>query len=381
MANRVVSMLTDRQAKKTIAVGGVKGLTLRVRATGSGISKFFAMRMIVDGKEVIQTIGQYPQVSLESARKIGLEWREKILAGRRPREEAIMERKAKLLEEKAIKHYTVQRMLIDYCDFGEDRLWRNDEIKGQKISKSHSEIVNGYMRNHIPESILFMQAADLTPEILAAAFRQKWMLMIDTPERVIGEIKRAFDFAIRSGKIQPCVNPADLKGRLRDLLPADSMRAQKSHQPALPAERIPELFAELQKHPSITSRLIEFTILTTSRSSNARLTLWSEIFLDQKEHPQAPIQITKRDEMKVKRVKKFDRETPLSDQAVKLLKALPRFMVSEGFDFVFAKASVDAEPTGGGIDDFTVRNNSGGATSINYLGAQVIPNKRRIENK
>ena len=67
MANRVVSMLTDRQAKlakKTIAVGGVKGLTLRVRvrATGSGISKFFAMRMIVDGKEVIQTIGQYPQV-------------------------------------------------------------------------------------------------------------------------------------------------------------------------------------------------------------------------------------------------------------------------------------------------------------------------------
>lgn len=117
MANRVVSMLTDRQAKKTIAVGGVKGLTLRVRATGSGISKFFVMRMIVDGKEVIQTIGQYPQVSLESARKIGLEWREKILTGRRHREEAIMERKAKLLEEKAIKHYTVQRMLIDYCDF------------------------------------------------------------------------------------------------------------------------------------------------------------------------------------------------------------------------------------------------------------------------
>ena len=36
---------------------------------------------------------------------------------------------------------------------------------------------------------------------------------------------------------------------------------------------------------------------------------------------------------------------------------------------------------GGGIDDFAVRNNSGGATSINYLGAQVIPNKRRIENK
>ena len=40
MANRIVSMLTDRQAKlakKTIAVGGVKGLVLRVRETGSGL--------------------------------------------------------------------------------------------------------------------------------------------------------------------------------------------------------------------------------------------------------------------------------------------------------------------------------------------------------
>lgn len=71
----------------------------------------------------------------------------------------------------------------------------------------------------------------------------------------------------------PCLNPADLKGRLRDLLPPDSMRAQKSHQPALPADRIPELFAELQKHPSITSKLIQYTILTVSRASNARLSL------------------------------------------------------------------------------------------------------------
>lgn len=76
MGNRVVSMLTDRQAKlakKTVAVGGVKGLTLRVRETGTGLSKYFVMRMTVDGRPVIQTIGQYPQVSLEEARKIGLE--------------------------------------------------------------------------------------------------------------------------------------------------------------------------------------------------------------------------------------------------------------------------------------------------------------------
>ncbi len=47
--------------------------------------------------------------------------------------------------------------------------------------------------------------------------------------------------------------------------------------------------------------------------------------------------MTKRDEMKVKRVIKFDKETPISVQAVKLLQSLPRFVVQEGLDFVFAK--------------------------------------------
>ena len=114
MANRIVSMLTDRQAKlakKTIAVGGVKGLVLRVRETGSGLSKHFVMRIAVDGKVVTQTIGEYPQVSLEKARKIALEWREKMLDGFRPREEAIMERRARLREKQAAKLYTVQRCL------------------------------------------------------------------------------------------------------------------------------------------------------------------------------------------------------------------------------------------------------------------------------
>lgn len=42
--------------------------------------------------------------------------------------------------------------------------------------------------------------------------------------------------------------------------------------------------------------------------------------------------------MKVKRVIKFDKETPLSIQAVTLLQHLLRFVVQEGLDFVFAKS-------------------------------------------
>lgn len=344
MANRAVSLLTDRQAKlakKTIAVGGVKGLTLRVRQTQEGLSKIFILRVNMDGKEKNLSLGSYHEVSLEEARKTALDWRNKILKGENPRQEAINERRAKMASANEKKTYSVQRMLLDFCEFGEGRLWKPSVIKGEKISRDHADIVNGYIRNHIPKDILAMPAKTLTPEILAKSFEKKWIEMVDTPERVLGELKRAFDYGIRSGKIPPMENPADLKGRLRDLLPPDSERVQKTHQPALPPERIPELFEELHKRQNVTSRLIQYTILTVSRASNARLSLWSEIYFDKKDHPEAPIQVTKRDEMKVKRVIKFDKETPLSTQAVQLLKRIPRFIVSNGFDFVFSKANRD----------------------------------------
>ena len=342
MANRAVPLLTDRQAKlakKTIAVGGVRGLILKVTQTSLGhFSRIFQLRMTVDGKARYLSIGPYPQVSLDEARKIALVWRNKVSKGENPRQEAIDERRKKMAAVEVKKTYSVQKMLLDFCEFGEGRLWKPSIIKGEKISRDHSDIVNGYIKNHIPKNILSMPAKHLTPEILAEAFCDKWIQMVDTPERILGEMKRAFDFAIRSGKVPPMANPADLKGRVRDLLPPpDSERVQKAHQPALPAERIPELFEELQKHPGVTSKLIQYTILTASRASNARLALWSEIFLDKNDHPEAPIQVTKRDEMKVKRVIKFDKETPLSVQAVKLLQSLPRFVVQEGLDFVFAK--------------------------------------------
>ena len=134
MANRAVSLLTDRQAKlakKTIAVGGVKGLTLRVRETQDGLSKVFILRINVDGKAKSVSLGSYPQVSLEEARKTALTWRNKLLRGENPRQQAIEERRAKLAAAEEKKSYSVQKMLLDYCEFGEGRLWQQQTIKGK----------------------------------------------------------------------------------------------------------------------------------------------------------------------------------------------------------------------------------------------------------
>ena len=344
MANRCVALLTDRQAKltkKTVAVGGVRGLSLRVDEKSNGIySKHFQLRVVVLGKERKVSLGSYPEISLEEARVKALEWRKQMLSGDNPREHERALIREKLQKQQIEKVYSVRRMLVDFCEFGENRLWHNDTIKGQEVSGSHSDIVNGYIKNHLSKELLLMPARKLTPELLAEYFSEKWVSMIDTPERILGEMKRAFDYAQRSGKIPPMDNPADLKGRLRDLLPPDIEREQKGHHPALPPERIPELFAELSHHSGIGARLAEFCILTASRAANARLVVWDELFLTDGSHADAPIQITSRDEMKVKRVINFDRETPLSAQAVSVLQNIPRFNIESDHAFVFVRHTV-----------------------------------------
>lgn len=341
MANRASTLLTDRQvktAKKSISVGGVKGLLLRVRETQRSVTRTFILRVVVNGVEIKRTLGNYPELGLEEARLLAAQWRKQILSGQDPKEELVAEKEAKaaLILEK--KRYSVQAMLLDWCRFGENRLWRSSDVKGHRVSRDHADIVNGYIKNHIPRDVLSMPASKLTTEILARTFSKQWVEMVDTPERIIGEIKRAFDYAVRSGRIKAQPNPADLNGKLRDLLPPDSERVKKGHHPALSPDRIPELFLELNQHPSVTAKLIMFSILTASRATNARLVTWPEIYLDVAAHPDAPMQITSRDEMKV-RVIKFDRETPLSSQAVELLKQLPRFQHVQDHDFVFVKYS------------------------------------------
>ena len=341
MANRAVVMLTDRQAKlakKTVAVGGVKGLVLRVRDTQAGLSKTFMLRMKIDGKDQYQSIGPYPEVSLEEARQIALDWRNKMKKGVRGSEIAIAERKEKMEARETKKTYSVQQMLFDYLEFGKDRNWFDTSIKDKKISRSHHEIVLGYMKNHIPKSILLMPVKDLTPELLAETFKEKWLTMVDTPERVIGEISRAFDHAVKAEKINDGMkNPADLNGKLRILLPPDHLRAKKGHHAALHPDRIPELFEELSRHTGVTAKLAMYSILTASRSTNARLMVWPEVHLDPKENIDAPIHVVPRDEMKVKkRTIEFDRETPLSREAVKVLNSVPRYQAVSKHDFVFS---------------------------------------------
>ena len=168
-----------------------------------------------------------------------------------------------------------------------------------------------------------MNVTALTAQIVASEFGEKWQTMRTTPEKCIGELKRAIDWGIALNHIPPMANPADVTGALGHLLPTSSARPKKTHMPYLPPEFIPDFIALLAKKPGCASRALIFAILTTSRISNCLHLHWDQVNTSSK-----TITIP-REEMKIKGLS-FDRITPLSDQAVSILIGMPRFPLIEG---------------------------------------------------
>ena len=96
---------------------------------------------------------------------------------------------------------------------------------------------------------------------------------------------------------------------------------------------MPFFFAELMKlvPTSQTARCIAFAILTAARNTTAREATWEEIQQDDEGNW---LHVIPRERMKVKSEKiPFDRKTPLSTQAMELLREAPR--IQDGCAYIF----------------------------------------------
>lgn len=318
MANIKQKLLTDREAKaahKSVTVGGVPGLILSVTERNGRVSKNFVLRVQANGKSKKYSIGAYGLYSLAQAREIAKDWLVKIKSGTDPKAEI----RAKTAESTRPQYdITVEQLLREFIAFEEARgRW---STRGRQ---THAEKADGWIRNHMSSKLRATPAIELTADILAAKYKDKWLTMRSTPEKCIGEIKRAFDWAIALKKLPNLINPADIRGALGHLLPAQKMRPRLSHMPHLPPERMPEFFNDMSARSGVTSRALLFAILTCSRIDNCLSLRWNQVDLDKM------VITIPREEMKVKGLA-FDRQTPLSPQAADIIRNLPRFPVAPG---------------------------------------------------
>lgn len=314
---RPLSEKEVRALTKTSALGGVPGLVLRIRA---GCTKTYVLVKNVGGVRRFWTVGQYGTMTLSAARARAAEMVKAIEEGRDPSEE----KKAAFKESKRAEAYTVYQLLMDFLT-AEDARGRWDN-RGRM---PHVKKAEGWINNHMGKKFLAKDAKKLTAQDVATEFQKKWLSMRSTPEKCIGELKRAYDWGMALQKIPAMDNPASLRGALGHLLPPPSARPKRTHMPYLEPEKMPAFCRELMRRSGCGPRCLLFSILTASRSDNVLMARWDQIDLERR------VFTIPREEMKIKGLS-FARETPLSPTAVAILQGLPRYETPEGRpDWVF----------------------------------------------
>lgn len=301
------------------AVGGPAGLLLVVKPTGA---RSWMFRTKVGIKRRSIGLGGYPDVSLSEARKKAKELKEKIQAGIDPVEEKRKNRDA-LIKEQA--RFMTFEEAARRCHRKKAAELKNDKHIRDWISS---------LERHVIPTIGSLSVSEIgLPEVLAV-LKPIWSEKTETASRIRQRIEQILNWATVSG-YRTGENPARWAGNISEILPKPSKVSKRVHFKALPYEQMGSFMVELRKRPAMTARALEWIILTACRSAEARGATWDEIDLKNR------IWSIPADRMKMDR----EHRVPLCDDAVKLLKNLPRF---EGSNYLFTAAR------GGMLSDMSI---------------------------
>jgi len=182
-----------------------------------------------------------------------------------------------------------------------------------------------------------------------------WTTKTETASRLRGRIESVLEWAKASGYRNGGENPAKWE-TLKHVLPTPSKVRKIKHYAALPWQEMGAFMADLRNREGMGARALEFAILTAARSGEVRGATWDEIDLRAKEWT-VPAERMKAGKQ---------HRVPLSEPAVKLLKALPRF---EGSPYVFPAAR------GGMLSDMSI------SAVTRRMGLDVVPHGFRSSFK
>lgn len=332
-AKELSALEVKRIAKPGLhAVGGVAGLHLRVYPSGT---KAWVLRTTIAGRRRDIGMGGYPTTTLAQARERAREDLDKIRQGEDPirkRQEARATLMAAQRKSILFREATYQRYRDKESEF------RNAKHRQDWISslERYAFPVIGDLPLHAIEVAHIL-------EIL----RPYWTDKTETLTRVRQRIESVFSWAT-ANRYYDGPNPATWKNNLEHLLPAPGKVRRQGRMAAIPWQEVPAFVADLRNREGMGARALEFIILTAARSGEARLATWDEVDFE-----------TRVWRIPASRMKaREDHTVPLSEDAVALLKALPRF---EGSDYVFTA------PRGGALSDMSI------SAVCRRMGVNAVP--------
>lgn len=298
------------------AVGGVSGLMLQITPSGG---KSWILRATVGAKRRDIGLGGYPDVSLGQARERAREGRDMIRQGVDPVEHRKAMRAALVAQQKRGLTFS-------------EAMEKLAETKEKEFrSERHAKLWRSSLDLYAVPALGAMLVADIRRDDILRALKPIWEEKTDTAKRLRQRIEAVLAWATVAGHRQGD-NPAKWKHNLDAFLPSPSKIKKTAHQPALSQADAPLWFADLQTREGNATRALEFLALTAVRSGDVRGAEWGEIDL------KAKLWTIPAERMKAAN----EHRVPLTDQAIALLEALPRF---EGNPLVFPA------PRGGALTD------------------------------
>ncbi len=283
------------------AVGTVAGLRLLVKPTGA---RSWVLRTMIGTRRAELGLGGYPTVSLAQAIDYAREALQAIRAGSDP----AAERRSK----RVTVEWTFERTAIAYIA-AHRAGWKNAKHADQWGNTLQTYAYPHFGAKHV---------RDVTKADVLAAIEPIWSTKNETATRVRNRIELVLNYAVQRELRPEGLNPARWRGNLDAALPKPAKVAQVEHHAALPIDGMHAFMQRLRKAEGMGARALEFVILTAARSGEVRGATWPEIDL------QAAVWTIPAERMKAGRAHRV----PLSDRALELLEALPRF---EGCDLVF----------------------------------------------
>ena len=288
------------------AVGGVAGLYLHIN---DKIARSWILRATVGSKRRDMGLGGFPDITLAGAYDKAREARAKIELGQDPiliRKQA----KSELIAAQATE-VTFSKAASLYIDA------QGDAWKNAKHRQQWTNTLEAYAAPVIGK----MLVRDVTHTHILEILEPIWKTKTETATRVRGRIESVLDWATVRG-FRKGENPARWKGHLDKILPAPGKVAKVEHHDAVALDALGAFVQDLRKREGIAARALEFLILTAVRSGEVRGALWSEIDVAGRVWTIPP------ERMKASK----EHRVPLSDEALRLLEALPRVA---GNDLVF----------------------------------------------
>ncbi len=288
-------------------VGGVAGLALQVTETGA---KSWILRIKIAGKRREIGLGAYTSTNgVAEARKKALEVRDNRAKGIDPVEAKRTARS--LLAASRAGAVTFNQCAVAYIKV------KSPEWVNAKHVQQWSNTLSTYAYPIIGELII----RDVSQAHVMQILEPIWSIKTETAVRLRGRLEKILDWATVSG-YRTGDNPARWKGHLDTLLASPKKIAKIEHFSALSFIQLGAFMVELRKIEGMSARALEFSIVCASRSGEVRGASWSEIDLNKS------VWTIPADRMKMK----VEHRVPLTDEAIALLKAIPRI---GGTDLIF----------------------------------------------